>query len=161
MADIDHEALLDAQAALVRALGYDVTPERLTHAGYLTRALEIFCERNEKYKGVWRQYGALANLVRAAQKIDRTMAVWWFEQGKELPPALDPSHLDDAYDTINHLLFFIICAEGGNLTGKQPEHPSDVDPFGNLKNIIFEPSRRRQTVDSDVIKGPWIDLDTP
>jgi hypothetical protein len=86
------------------------------------RCTEIFRERNDRYHDTWKQYGALANLARSAQKVDRLMAVWWHETDTTLAP-LDPAMLDDAYDAINHLAFFIRCARIGNLTGEAPKRP--------------------------------------
>lgn len=91
-------------------------------ANVLDDALRIFVERNTKYRDTWQQYGALANLVRSAQKLDRLMAVWWHESGEYEP--LDAEALDDAYDAINHLAFFIRCAKEGNITGSEPQRPS-------------------------------------
>lgn len=114
------------------------------HMQELARIFDVYVERNGKYKGVWRQYGALANLVRAAQKVDRLMSVWWHEvqpecnrpehqDGHHGPDCfleatrvpLDSEDLDDALDAINHLLFFVRCAREGNLFGTPPERPGD------------------------------------
>lgn len=89
------------------------------------KAQAIYEERNLKYKNTWRQYGALAQLVRAAQKIDRVMAVWWHEKGERSPLTL--ADLDDAYDAINHLAFFIRLATEGDITGDPPERPTLCD----------------------------------
>lgn len=113
------------------ALGLDAGAEDHDvheHGEMLARILGTYVDRNGKYKGAWKQYGALSQLVRAANKIDRLMAVWWFEpdpeamdQAQRVP--MDPADLDDAIDCINHLLFFLRNAQSGNLFGNPPSRP--------------------------------------
>lgn len=101
-------------------------------------ALLIFKDRNEKYRDTWKQYGALANLVRSAQKVDRLMAVWWFEDAESRPP-LTKEDLDDAYDVINHMAFFIRCVKAGDLLGEISVRPREEitpdDVVGRDKTI--------------------------
>jgi hypothetical protein len=83
----------------------------------LERCFEIYQERSAKYGEVWKQYGAINNLVRAATKVDRLMEQWWFD-----PPPHDYD-LDDAYDAINYLIFFIRNVKEINFTGERPVRP--------------------------------------
>lgn len=87
------------------------------HSEVLDEALRIYVERSQSYGQVWTHYGARANLLNAARKIDRLMESWWRGEGI---PALHKDNLDDAIDAINYLTFFIRCARDGNLTGGKP-----------------------------------------
>lgn len=84
------------------------------------KAWSIMSQRTGAYSLVWKQYGALANLLNSARKIDRLMNIWWRGEDDDVPQ-LDKSLLDDAYDAINYLGFFIQCAEEGNIVGTAPE----------------------------------------
>ena len=86
------------------------------------KAHRIMRHRTVAYGLTWQQYGALANLLNAARKIDRLMSIWWRGEDDEVA-MLDKSLLDDAFDAINYLGFFIQCAEEGNLLGNVPERP--------------------------------------
>jgi len=117
---------------LARALESLGLPERaaedddnIEHMDLLGNVMVKYFVRNQKYKGTWQQYGALSQLVRAAQKVDRLMAVWWYDIDEDRVP-LAEEDLDDAEDAINHLLFFMRCARAGNLTGVLPNRP-DID----------------------------------
>lgn len=114
------------------ALGLDAGSEDHDvheHGIMLAEILATYVDRNGKYKGAWKTYGALSQLVRAANKIDRLMNVWWFEpdaddmEQKQRVPA-GPEDLDDAIDCINHLLFFLRNAKEGNLFGNPPDRPA-------------------------------------
>jgi hypothetical protein len=95
------------------------------HWNVLIDAERIYEERSLVYGDVWKQYGALNNLVRAATKIDRLMAIWWHNQDdfEGFVTALHKDGLDDAYDAINYLAFFVRCAKNGNVTGSAPVRP--------------------------------------
>lgn len=84
----------------------------------ILEALTIYRQRSRSYGEVWRQYGATANLLQAARKIDRLMQIWYHNpDGAE---ALQKDALDDAFDALNYLVFFIRAARDGNLTGEAP-----------------------------------------
>jgi hypothetical protein len=102
--------------------GLDQTPENLEQLQVFINAMQIYNNRTVKYGDAWKQYGALSQLVRSANKVDRLMAVWWFGQSGV---ALGKEALDDAYDALNHLVFFIRASTEGNLVGKMPERPDD------------------------------------
>lgn len=99
-------------------LGDDDTPEAvehmIQHLRPLVEAAETYRERSQSYGQIWSNYGARANLLNAARKIDRLMESWWKGEGI---PALHKDNLDDAIDALNYLTFFIRCARDGNLTG--------------------------------------------
>lgn len=82
----------------------------LDHNYVLGQALAIYNERSQMYGDAWRRYGALNNLIRAATKLERLVAMFW--HGSEGPP-LEELSVDDAYDAINYLVFFIIQAKKG------------------------------------------------
>ena len=82
-------------------------------------ALNIYRQRGLSYGEVWRQYGATANLVQAARKIDRLMEMWWHNPDGAV--ALQKDALDDAFDALNYLVFFIRLARDGNITGSAPD----------------------------------------
>ncbi len=96
----------------------EMTPYRA-----LMKSYEIYLQRNAKYSDVWKNYGALNNLVRGATKVDRLMEVWWHGDG-----TLHKDALDDAYDAINFLAFFIAQATNGELTagGQGPYRPKET-----------------------------------
>lgn len=112
-------------AKALECLGMEHTPELEAQFLVLWEALEIFEERSEDYGEVWKQYGALNNLVRSAVKVDRLMEQWWFgsvEAGD--PVTLRSDGLDDGYDAINYLVFFIRQARWGNITGQKKTRPA-------------------------------------
>ena len=88
----------------------------------MERAVRLMAERTTAYGLVWKQYGALSNLLSAARKIDRLMNIWWFAT-EDQPPALHKDALDDAMDAINYLGFFIQNAREGNILGTAPKRP--------------------------------------
>lgn len=130
---------------VLEAAGWDVNEDNNEQIGVLMQTMLVYVDRNEKYKNTWEQYGALSQLVRAAQKIDRLMSVWWFEPGlgdleedaDRMP--LSSADLDDAIDCINHLIFFIRCAQNGNLFGDRPERPPLVKTDGLETPVVNQP----------------------
>lgn len=86
-------------------------------------AMAIYASRTEAYGEIWQQYGALSNLLNASRKVARLMSVWWDSQyeGSIGLPALHKDALDDAFDAINYLAFFIRCAREFNITGSRPQ----------------------------------------
>lgn len=94
------------------------------HAKVFNEAHRIFIDRSKHYGQLHRQYGALSNLLQAARKIDRLMEYWWHA---EETPAIHKDALDDAFDGLNYLAFFIRNARDGNLTGAAPKRPTDYE----------------------------------
>lgn len=78
----------------------------------MIEALRIYSEREEKYAGAWKEYGALNNLVRLSTKVKRLTNRYWKHHVEADP---DPD-LDDAYDAINYAVFFIRQAKEGQWT---------------------------------------------
>lgn len=99
----------------------DQALEYLGQMNVLMHCARIYDQRSAAYGQVWRQHGALSNLLSAARKIDRLMEVWY--HSPDGAKALHKDALDDAYDAINYLAFFIRNAQAGNLTGYRPERP--------------------------------------
>jgi hypothetical protein len=85
------------------------------HAQTLDEAASVMLHRTASYGLVWRRFGALSNLLNAARKVERLMEAWWHGNGE---PALHKDALDDAFDAINYLSFFVQCAREGNITGE-------------------------------------------
>jgi hypothetical protein len=88
----------------------------------MVEALRIYNSREQSYGSVWRQYGALSNLLSVARKVDRLMHAWWHQPDG---PYTHKDSLDDAYDGINYVCFFIRNVLDGNMTGSAPERPAD------------------------------------
>lgn len=107
-------------------------------AAVFGKCLEIFESRTSAYGEVWKQYGALSNLLSAARKIDRLMEMWW--RGDGSVPAIHKDALDDAIDAMNYLAFFVRNATEGNLTGSvpvRPEHPTESAPCLRLVDEAY------------------------
>lgn len=107
---------------LLIALGIEPTETTRAQLAVMAQAVQLFAERDTKYGGVWQQYGALSNLVRSATKVDRLMNVWW-HGNVDGSPALHKDSLDDAFDMINYMIFFIRCAREGNVYGTPQRRP--------------------------------------
>lgn len=130
-----------------------LTESALEQQKIFDEALDVFIERNGNYRDTWKQYGALSQLVRGAQKVDRLMAVWWHAEN---PDALKPAAIDDAIDAINHLVFFIRCARDANFYGEAPERPDPddrIDIVNSGGEVVHTIRPRRpamiQTVNND------------
>lgn len=85
------------------------------HAQTLDEAARLMLHRTSSYGLVWQRFGAMSNLLNAARKVGRLMEAWY--EGTTVEPVLHKDGLDDAWDAINYLAFFIQCARKGNLTG--------------------------------------------
>lgn len=108
--------------------------DRMKQSDVFLKALEIHVGRSEAYGEVWRNYGALSNLLSAARKVDRLMELWWHAGVFPEMPAIHKDALDDAFDAINYLAFFIRNATEGNLTGtNHPNHDDVGEPCDYCK----------------------------
>lgn len=133
----------------------DETEERMAlmkefsaHAEVLMKVQRLYEERSESYGQVWRQYGALSNLLNVARKIDRLMEVWWHGWNNGETPVIHKDALDDAYDAFNYLTFFIRSVGEGNITGSLPQRPDAKvfemkDYAGDTVATILERSKKR------------------
>lgn len=106
---------------ILRCAGYEPDANLAEHLDVFLRCMDKYVERSASYQEVWRQYGAMSNLLNAARKVDRMMASWWFEDGST--PIMHKDNLDDAEDGINYLVFFMRNAAHGNIIGDHPERP--------------------------------------
>lgn len=89
--------------------GY-VTKEDIDQLGVFVEAFNIYREREAKYGGAWKRYGALNNLVRLGTKAERLVQEWWRNEGG---PPYEQRSLDDAFDLINYAAFFVRQAMQG------------------------------------------------
>lgn len=101
---------------LLEQNGIPPTPENLLHAAVLIGALRIFSEREAKYAGAWKEFGALNNIVRLATKAKRLANHYW----RSNPQDLDVD-LDDAYDCINYAVFVIRQGQSGEWYGPRSD----------------------------------------
>jgi hypothetical protein len=109
---------------LLKAADCEPTEELKEHLLVFLQAVKICNDRTHAYGLVWRQYGALSNLLSAARKVDRLMQVWWFDP--DGGQALHKDALDDAFDLLNYTCFFIQNARMGNIQGTPPRRPLRV-----------------------------------
>lgn len=115
---IDHEAMV-----LINA-GIDVTDDNREQLRVCLEAVRTYSERTQTYGQVWRQYGALSNLLSSARKVDRLMEGWWHDGA----PPLHKDGLDDAIDLINYTVFFMRNAREANFVGDRPKRPAHSAP---------------------------------
>lgn len=112
-------------------MGVDLTDDNREHLDVLLECFDLYTARSENYGQVWKNYGALNNLVRSASKVDRLMETWWHGRPPESAhPAMHKDSLDDALDAVSYLTFFIRSARAGNLTGTPPERPEQPEKPG-------------------------------
>lgn len=116
--------------ALLEACGIEENEETTEQLAVFLAALKLFEDRNKTYRNIWETYGALSNLLRSATKIDRAMEIWWHDQSDNGNPLLHKDNLDDAFDALNYLVFFIRCVRSGNITGSARHRPNE--------NILWE-----------------------
>lgn len=135
---------------LFEDLGVEANPNNVEHFMTLMQALLIYNERSHSYNQVWKQYGALSNLLNAARKVDRLMEYWWTKQEEILDsngrvrPLLHKDNLDDALDAVSYLVFFMRNAQAGNIFGGIPNrdtgnlicpHPYDAVMFNKFNRV--------------------------
>lgn len=81
-------------------------------------AMAIYWQRSHSYSEIWRQYGAMSNLLSVARKTDRMMESWHsLSEGGDI----HKDSMDDAIDLLNYCTFFIRNFRDGNLFGSAPE----------------------------------------
>lgn len=119
-----------AARTLLRELNIEESADNIAQFMVFLGALKVYNDRTTAYGQVWKQYGALSNLLSVARKVDRMMALWWHkaeevldEHGK-VKPLLHKDNLDDAVDLLNYCVFFIRNASASNLYGNEPRRPT-------------------------------------
>lgn len=124
-------SIVESVEEVLNHYGIECTQETRAQFEVFMRALKLFDERNRTYRNVWETYGALSNLLRAATKVDREMEIWWHSADPGHNPLQHKESLDDAYDALNYLVFFIRCVGALNITGSKRPRPVDpnVAPF--------------------------------
>lgn len=127
MAD-DRPFPMDSLRDVLDYYGVSLDGETGAIFGVLMDVVKKFNERNRVYGGVWRQYGALNNLIRAATKVDRLVALWWHGSEELVGRRVDvhKDFDDDAIDGIAYLAFATILARAGDWTGRAPRRPEGV-----------------------------------
>jgi hypothetical protein len=103
-------------------LGFPPNEEMEEQFQVMLMALDVYEARSHSYGEVWKQYGALSNLLSVARKADRLMECWW--HNPDGAAALSKDTLDDAYDLLNYAAFFIRNASAGNMNGSPPDRPT-------------------------------------
>lgn len=86
-------------------------PDIDKYSGVISRAEQIFRERNRGRKSAFRNAGWKGNLVECRKKLDRLWAVW--KDGR----SPEPKDLDEALDLLNAVVFTIICMDEDNANG--------------------------------------------
>jgi len=101
----------NGQAIIDPPIPVEVRTGDHSQAIVLNRALDIYKERNATRHDAWMDAGAIGNLVEMRKKLDRLWAAWDDPQEKDV---------DEALDLINAAVFWIRCAEMGNINGGWP-----------------------------------------
>lgn len=101
-----YKFVVESLLTLLTNLGYeDPTISMAEQMLTMMSALEIFQERDKRYKGLWRGDGAMDSAMHVHSKAARVR-----QAGLDGPPAA----LDDAHDIINYAAFYIRNAQEGN-----------------------------------------------
>lgn len=93
----------------------ELTKANIDQQNVLTRAMEIYEERNIKYEDAWKQSGWRGALFDARKKVERA---WTHLFYADSVPTGDPHDVDDLIDTINYCAFAIRAIEDGNRDGQ-------------------------------------------
>jgi len=106
---------VEAGYLFLQANGIEPTPDMCQQLSIFIEAVALYQERDKQYGPVWRKYGALSNLLRSAAKVERMIELWWKNPNDE---QLHKEPLDDAYDLMNYVAFFVRNVGAGNLRGE-------------------------------------------
>jgi len=82
------------------------------HLSFLIEALQVYSDREEKYRGGWRDRGWKGNVADILRKTARIRSMFW---DGEYNPHEDP---DDIVDGINYSVFALRNAHMDNKTGE-------------------------------------------
>lgn len=117
----EYESIEGAARAMMGNLGLEADRPAnatvLAQARILATALELFIERNAITPDAWKSAGYLGNLLNASGKMTRLMANLWYRVGGN---GRTEKPIDNAFDGITYLAFFIRQYEEGNERGYQP-----------------------------------------
>lgn len=111
----DTKALQAAVKFLLETLRISYTQENCEHLLAFLKCVQIHEDKTLQYGDLWRDYGAIHNFqegARKAQRVKRRFVNF---------PTLDADALDDAYDTINYMLFGIRNAIALNYDEKEAD----------------------------------------
>lgn len=106
--------------AAANALGYAADNEPiLDQLRVFIVALDVYAERNKKYKDNWRRMGWRGQLIRIRERAERVWDDLWDAHGGPFKPTttLDAPDVDDAIDLINFAGFLVRGVREGNRDG--------------------------------------------
>lgn len=83
------------------------------HRAVLERAMKIYEQREDKYQGIWREYGWRGSLMQARSCVERAWRTLWNAE----PRHNETVKTDDLVDLINYVVFTIRNIEDGNRDG--------------------------------------------
>lgn len=109
----DHEGVHVIMKLDVDSMDHDEADDVLAQAVVLQEALNIYVQRNRKYRGAWQRYGALDSAMHLRSKGLRAFqrVMGWIKDGA-IPPNAD---VDDFQDFINYAAFGIRNIRSGRL----------------------------------------------
>lgn len=117
------EGLYKATRTLLEAFDIDYNKENADHLLVMLEVLALYNERTKRYGLLWQKCGAAENFFdafRKARRINTRLGM--------VPVALraagsspDWGNLDDAFDTINYVLFGIRNARDGRLDREEDD----------------------------------------
>lgn len=99
--------------------GKELHDQRLEVDRILTRAWDLYMERDSKYHGLWAEAGAQDNCFHMRHKAMRVWKVFeafaaeGMANGSVLESAKTTKLVEDAFDLMNYAAFFIWCVEHG------------------------------------------------
>jgi hypothetical protein len=101
--------------------GLDRTSTNSEQLLVFLEAVAIHEDRTTHYRDHWREQGGLDNLRNARGKLRRQVAVISTVAGEQaaVTPVLSKDNLDDSFDCLNYIGFFIRNARAGNLDGEE------------------------------------------
>lgn len=88
--------------SIVKQTGAPPTQTNIDQMAEYLAAFHIFIQRNEKYKDLWKDYGWMDSLTHVRSKAMRMIRKFWRDN-----PESDEINLDDSYDLVNYVVFFI------------------------------------------------------
>lgn len=92
-------------------IGVPLSDTNVEHFQVLWAAMNLFDNRNSRYRDNWRRYGWRDSLHHCRSKLSRMFSLFGSD---------DPNKdLDDALDLINYAAFFIRNVKDGNEHGEQ------------------------------------------